>query len=254
MPHPAGSADSPLHGGQVPRWLASRMSRLGAVMAEAIVHHYGRDEFIRRLANPFWFQSFGAVMGMDWHSSGITTSVIGSLKRGLAPLEHELGVHICGGRGLVSVRVAMSCCAWGSSPHSPTAMGATRDFRSASRAHPRSASARCMACRTGSHWMDGSNDGDTSMAMCGMGLHLQSSLMPTSRISVCQRARSLSSRRANAWGELSMGTEPSSASLSCVALVASAAPMCLISQALRSAGVAAGARKPYQPLISALAL
>jgi hypothetical protein len=99
MPHRAGSADLPLHGGQVPRWLASRMSRLGAVMAEAIVHHYGRDEFIRRLADPFWFQSFGAVMGMDWHSSGITTSVIGALKRGLAPLSKELGVHVCGGRG-----------------------------------------------------------------------------------------------------------------------------------------------------------
>jgi hypothetical protein len=99
MPQRTGSADLPLHGGQVPRWLASRMSRLGAIMAEAIVHHYGRDEFLRRLANPFWFQSFGAVMGMDWHSSGITTSVIGALKRGLAPLEKELGVHVCGGRG-----------------------------------------------------------------------------------------------------------------------------------------------------------
>ena len=99
MPHRAGSADLPLHDGHVPRWLASRMSRLGAVMAEAIVHHYGRDEFIRRLANPFWFQSFGAVMGMDWHSSGITTSVIGALKRGLAPLTKELGMHVCGGRG-----------------------------------------------------------------------------------------------------------------------------------------------------------
>jgi hypothetical protein len=60
------------------------MTRLGAVMSEAIVHHYGRDELLRRLANPFWFQSFGAVMGMDWHSSGITTSVIGALKRGLS--------------------------------------------------------------------------------------------------------------------------------------------------------------------------
>src|ERR1051326_1415090 len=99
MPQRAGSADLPLHGGQVPRWLASRMSRLGAVMAEAIVHHYGRDELIRRLANPFWFQSLGAVMGMDWHSSGITTSVIGALKRGLTPLEKELGLHVCGGRG-----------------------------------------------------------------------------------------------------------------------------------------------------------
>jgi uncharacterized protein len=95
----AGSADLPLHGGAVPKWLADRMTRLGAVISEAIVHHYGRDELLRRLAHPFWFQSFGAVMGMDWHSSGITTSVIGALKRGLAPLRHELGIHVCGGRG-----------------------------------------------------------------------------------------------------------------------------------------------------------
>jgi hypothetical protein len=95
----AGSADLPLHGGHVPRWLADRMTRLGAVIAAAIVHNYGRDEFLARLAHPFWFQSFGAVMGMDWHSSGITTSVIGALKRGLKPLDNELGLHVCGGRG-----------------------------------------------------------------------------------------------------------------------------------------------------------
>jgi hypothetical protein len=75
------------------------MATLGAVITEAIVHHYGRDAFLERLAHPFWFQSFGAVMGMDWHSSGITTSVIGALKRGLAPLSAELGIHVCGGRG-----------------------------------------------------------------------------------------------------------------------------------------------------------
>jgi len=80
------------------------MTRLGAVMAQAIVHHYGRDELLRRLANPFWFQSFGAVMGMDWHSSGITTSVIGALKRGLTPLGNELGIYVCGGRGKHSRR------------------------------------------------------------------------------------------------------------------------------------------------------
>ena len=95
----SGSADLPLHGGHVPKWLADRMTRLGAVLTEAIVHHYGRDEFLRRMAHPFWFQSFGAVMGMDWHSSGITTSVLGALKRGLAPLSGELGLHVCGGRG-----------------------------------------------------------------------------------------------------------------------------------------------------------
>jgi hypothetical protein len=100
----SGSADLPLHGGAVPKWLADRMTRLGAVMTEAIVHTYGRDEFLRRLAHPFWFQSFGAVMGMDWHSSGITTSVVGALKRGLAPLASELGVHVCGGRGKHSRR------------------------------------------------------------------------------------------------------------------------------------------------------
>ncbi|WP_414832053.1 DUF763 domain-containing protein [Afifella sp. YEN Y35] len=95
----AGSADLPLHNGRVPAWLGQRMTALGTVMTEAIVHHYGRDEFLRRLSHPFWFQSFGAVMGMDWHSSGITTSVIGALKRGLAPLSGELGLHVCGGRG-----------------------------------------------------------------------------------------------------------------------------------------------------------
>ena len=95
----AGSADLPLHGGRVPRWLGDRMTRLGAVITQAIVLEYGRDEMLRRLAHPFWFQSFGAVMGMDWHSSGITTSVIGALKRGLTPLSRELGIHVCGGRG-----------------------------------------------------------------------------------------------------------------------------------------------------------
>ena len=99
MTRRTGTADLPLHGGRVPKWLADRMTRLGAVISEAIVHHYGRDELLRRLAHPFWFQSFGAVMGMDWHSSGITTSVLGALKRGLKPLERELGLYVCGGRG-----------------------------------------------------------------------------------------------------------------------------------------------------------
>jgi hypothetical protein len=104
MARRAGSADLPLHGGRVPAWLSERMTRLGAVIAEAVVHEYGRDEFLRRLAHPFWFQAFGAVMGMDWHSSGITTSVLGALKRGLAPLSGELGLHVCGGRGRHSRR------------------------------------------------------------------------------------------------------------------------------------------------------
>jgi uncharacterized protein len=99
-----GSADLPLHGGRVPAWLATRMAQLGRVITEAVVHHYGREELLRRLAHPFWFQSFGAVMGMDWHSSGITTSVLGALKRGLAPVQRELGVFVCGGRGRHSRR------------------------------------------------------------------------------------------------------------------------------------------------------
>ena len=99
MARRSGTAILPLHGGRVPPWLATRMSALGAVITQAIVHHYGRDEFLRRLSHPFWFQAFGAVMGMDWHSSGITTSVIGALKRGLHPLSGELGIYVCGGRG-----------------------------------------------------------------------------------------------------------------------------------------------------------
>ena len=99
MTRRSGSADLPLHSGRVPAWLGQRMSALGAVICQAIVYHYGRDEWLRRLSHPFWFQSFGAVMGMDWHSSGITTSVIGALKRGLTPLSSELGIHVCGGRG-----------------------------------------------------------------------------------------------------------------------------------------------------------
>lgn len=98
----SGSADLPLHGGRVPKWLGDRMTKLGGVITEAIILHYGRDEFLRRMAHPFWFQSFGAVMGMDWHSSGITTSVIGALKRGLLPRSAELGIHVCGGRGAQS--------------------------------------------------------------------------------------------------------------------------------------------------------
>ena len=100
----SGYADLPLHGGRVPAWLATRMAALGRVIAEAIVHHYGAEELLRRLSHPFWFQSFGSVMGMDWHSSGITTSVLGALKRGLAPVERELGIYVCGGRGRASRR------------------------------------------------------------------------------------------------------------------------------------------------------
>jgi uncharacterized protein len=94
-----GSATLPLHGGRVPAWLATRMAALGRLLVEALVLEYGRDEVLLRLADPFWFQSLGCVMGMDWHSSGITTSVLGALKRGLQPVSRELGLWVCGGRG-----------------------------------------------------------------------------------------------------------------------------------------------------------
>lgn len=98
----SGVADLPLHGGRVPSWLAQRMTMLGTGITEAIVRDYGTCGFLSRLSDPFWFQALGAVMGMDWHSSGITTSVMGALKRGLAPRANELGLYICGGRGRFS--------------------------------------------------------------------------------------------------------------------------------------------------------
>lgn len=95
----SGTADLPLHYGYVPKWLAERMSRLGLAITEAIVIEYGTAEVLRRLSDPFWFQSLGAVMGMDWHSSGITTSVMGALKASVNPRYKELGIYICGGKG-----------------------------------------------------------------------------------------------------------------------------------------------------------
>ncbi len=100
----SGVADLPLHGGRVPAWLATRMTALGTAITEAVVHDYGRDAFLSRLSDPFWFQAFGSVMGMDWHSSGITTSVMGALKRGLQDRGRELGLYVCGGRGRHSRR------------------------------------------------------------------------------------------------------------------------------------------------------
>jgi len=98
----SGSADLPLHNGYVPQWLYERMARLGFAITEAIIEEYGRKEFLSRMSDPFWFQSFGAVMGMDWHSSGITTSVMGALKRAINPHSKELGIYIAGGKGKFS--------------------------------------------------------------------------------------------------------------------------------------------------------
>jgi hypothetical protein len=98
----SGSADLPLHTGSVPKWLYERMAQLGIAITEAIITEYGKKEFLSRMSDPFWFQSFGAVMGMDWHSSGITTSVMGALKRAINPRSKELGIYICGGKGKFS--------------------------------------------------------------------------------------------------------------------------------------------------------
>jgi uncharacterized protein len=100
----SGFADLPLHGGYVPAWLAGRMTKLGTAIVESVLIHYGHAEFLSRLSDPFWFQALGSVMGMDWHSSGITTSVMGALKRGLNPRAPELGLFVCGGRGKQSRR------------------------------------------------------------------------------------------------------------------------------------------------------
>lgn len=98
----SGSADLPLHGGHVPLWLSTRMASLGLAITETILSDYGKHDFLRRMSDPFWFQSLGAVMGMDWHSSGITTSVMGALKKSINPISRELGIYICGGKGKFS--------------------------------------------------------------------------------------------------------------------------------------------------------
>jgi hypothetical protein len=92
-------ADMPLHYGQVPPWLYQRMSKLGVAIVEAIILEYGRTAVLQRLSDPFWFQALGCVLGMDWHSSGITTSVMGALKRSVNERSKELGIYICGGKG-----------------------------------------------------------------------------------------------------------------------------------------------------------
>lgn len=98
----SGTADLPLHYGYVPQWLYERMSKLGLAVVEVLLGDYGKDEVIRRMSDPFWFQCFGAVMGMDWHSSGVTTSVMGALKGVVNPNAKSLGIYICGGKGKFS--------------------------------------------------------------------------------------------------------------------------------------------------------
>jgi hypothetical protein len=97
-----GTATLPLHGGKAPAWLFSRMRLLAREITLAIVSEYGPGEMLVRLSDPAWFQALGAVLGFDWHSSGVTTTVCGALKDGLRGLEHESGLLVAGGKGGVS--------------------------------------------------------------------------------------------------------------------------------------------------------
>ncbi len=100
----SGTADLPLHYGHVPLWLSERMGKLGLAIVEEILSSKGKNELLARFSDPFWFQSLGAVMGMDWHSSGITTAVMGALKRNVNPRAKEFGIFICGGKGKLSTQ------------------------------------------------------------------------------------------------------------------------------------------------------
>jgi len=102
MPQRTGSATLPLHTGRAPAWLFGRMARLAPEIVEAIVLAHGRSAFLERLSDPHWFQAFGCVLGFDWHSSGVTTTVCGALKEGLAPRAADLGLYVAGGKGKTS--------------------------------------------------------------------------------------------------------------------------------------------------------
>ena len=95
----SGAADLTLMGGSIPPWLFDRMTQLCLPIVESILAEYGQQEFLRRLSDPFWFQSFGAVIGMDWNSSGVTTAVMAALKKSLNPHSKDLGIYVCGGKG-----------------------------------------------------------------------------------------------------------------------------------------------------------
>lgn len=94
-----GIAHLPLHTGKAPRWLFSRMKKLASEITLVMVYEHGTKEFLNRLSDPFWFQAFGCVLGFDWHSSGVTTTVCGALKEGLKDVSKELGLYVCGGKG-----------------------------------------------------------------------------------------------------------------------------------------------------------
>lgn len=97
-----GIANLPLHYGKAPAWLFSRMKKLAREITLVIVTEHGPDEFLNKLSDPFWFQAFGCVLGFDWHSSGITTTVCGALKEALRDVSRDIGLFVCGGKGATS--------------------------------------------------------------------------------------------------------------------------------------------------------
>jgi len=99
-----GIANLPLHGGHAPPWLFQRMAKLAREIVSAIVLEYGPDEVLRRVSDPYWFQALGCVLGYDWHSSGVTTTVCGALRAGLRELQHEFGLYVAGGKGRAALR------------------------------------------------------------------------------------------------------------------------------------------------------
>jgi len=108
-----GIANLPLHYGKVPPWLFDRMVKLAREITIAIVADFGGEEMLRRLSHPYWFQAFGCILGYDWHSSGVTTTLCGALKEGIKGLETDLGLFIAGGKGRTSRRTPSEIEGWG---------------------------------------------------------------------------------------------------------------------------------------------
>lgn len=97
-----GTANLPLHYGFTPRWLFEQMTKLAREISIILITEYGVEDYLRRLSNPNWFQAFGCTLGFDWHSSGLTTTTCGAIKEGLRPIQKDLGLFICGGKGKTS--------------------------------------------------------------------------------------------------------------------------------------------------------
>jgi uncharacterized protein len=112
-PTRTGIAHLPLHQGKAPRWLFERMVKLAREITIVIVSEYGPQEMLRRMSHPYWFQAFGCILGFDWHSSGVTTTLCGALKEGIKGLEKDLGLYVAGGKGRTSRQTPSEIKNWG---------------------------------------------------------------------------------------------------------------------------------------------